>query len=153
MSTLCTTKNKTLPVTVLCSLSEDSNKCPVVSGASVYDAQAMLRLINPEPEFDWFANCEDPSLRIEDEYADNNIFAIVTDPTIYPNPADDMITIKGLSGKEKIVIYNVQGQIVKEIIASSDLLPISTNNLSNGVYTVRITGTGYIVIKKFIIIH
>jgi hypothetical protein len=130
-----------------------AGKCSVVSGNSVYDAQALLRLLNPEIEFDWIANCEDPELRIEDEYVDDNSSAIVADPTIYPNPANDIITIAGLYGNEKIIIYNIQGHILKEIIASIDLLPISTNDFSNGVYTVSITGTGYNVVKKIIIIH
>jgi hypothetical protein len=134
-------------------LYEIANNCPIVSGYSVYDAQAMLRLLNPEIEFDWLANCEDPELRIEDEYVDDNSSAIVADPTIYPNPANDIITIAGLYGNEKIIIYNIQGHILKEIIASIDLLPISTNDFRNGVYTVSITGTGYNVVKKIIIIH
>jgi hypothetical protein len=134
-------------------LYEIANNCPIVSGYSVYDAQALLRILNPEVEYDWVTNCEDPSLRTEDEHTNeyDNIFVI--EPTLYPNPVYDVLYISGLIGKEKIIIYNSQGQIVKEIIANGDSLSISTNDLVNGVYTISILNLENAIVKKFVVIR
>jgi hypothetical protein len=134
-------------------LIEIANKCPIVSGYAVYDAQALLRILNPEIEFDWLANCEDPSLRTEEEYTNDydTTFAIV--PILYPNPVNNILNISGLSGKEKIIIYNTQSQILKEMIAIGNQIAISTHDLSNGVYTLSILSIESTVVKKFVVIR
>jgi hypothetical protein len=134
-------------------LIEIANKCPIVSGYAVYDAQALLRILNPEIEFDWLVNCEDPSLRTEEEYTNDydTTFAIV--PILYPNPVNNILNISGLSGKEKIIIYNTQSQILKEMIAIGNQIAISTHDLSNGVYTLSILSIESTVVKKFVVIR
>jgi hypothetical protein len=113
----------------------------------------LLRILNPEIEFDWLANCEDPSLRTEEEYTNDydTTFAIV--PILYPNPVNNILNISGLSGKEKIIIYNTQSQILKEMIAIGNQIAISTHDLSNGVYTLSILSIESTVVKKFVVIR
>jgi hypothetical protein len=136
-------------------LIEIAGKCPTVSGYAVYDAQAMLKVLNPEIEFDWVVNCENAGLRVAEddvieEQAEINNFV---EPAIYPNPASDLIVISGLTGDERIIIYNAQGQTVKAAYVSDFATSIAVTDLANGVYTVSITGRTYRSIKKFIILR
>ena len=136
-------------------LIEIANKCPIVSGYAVYDAQALMRTLNPEIEYDWGTNCENAGLRVAEddvieEQAEINNFV---EPAIYPNPASDLIVISGLTGDERIIIYNAQGQTVKAAYVSDFATSIAVTDLANGVYTVSITGRTYRSIKKFIILR
>ena len=61
--------------------------------------------------------------------------------SVFPNPTDENLNImlsqnqKGLIAK----IYNVNGEIVKEIVIDRALTTINVNNLSKGLYMYRIT--------------
>ena len=57
--------------------------------------------------------------------------------TIYPNPAKNLITIKGdFNGLENITILNLLGQKVMEKTLISNEEKIDVSSLSNGVYTI-----------------
>jgi len=56
---------------------------------------------------------------------------------IYPNPAKNLITIKGeFNGSENITIFNLLGQKVVEKNTISNEDKIDVSSLSNGVYTI-----------------
>lgn len=56
---------------------------------------------------------------------------------IYPNPAKNLITIKGeFNGSENITIFNLLGQKVIEKTMNSNEEKIDVSSLSNGVYTI-----------------
>ncbi len=64
------------------------------------------------------------------DFVKNNI-------TIYPNPAKNLITIKGdFNGLENITILNLLGQKVMEKALISNEEKIDVSSLSNGVYTI-----------------
>jgi hypothetical protein len=68
---------------------------------------------------------------------------------IYPNPAKNLITIKGeFNGAETVTIFNLLGQKVIEKSLMSNEEKIDVSSLSNGVYTVYFNTTK--VGKKFI---
>ncbi|MDD4848062.1 MAG: T9SS type A sorting domain-containing protein [Bacteroidales bacterium] len=73
---------------------------------------------------------------------------------IFPNPADNMITIKGET-IDKIVIYNILGQNIENIsTTNSSILHINTASYTNGTYILRIyTLDGATISKRIVIAH
>lgn len=65
-------------------------------------------------------------------------FNAVNPVIIYPNPAKDNISIRGLSGNETVQIYDVAGRKVKQIINRVTQLHIGITDLSEGVFHVLI---------------
>lgn len=54
---------------------------------------------------------------------------------VYPNPANDKVTIEGI-GIAEIEVYNTLGQLVKNVQGANE---ISVAGLPEGVYVLRIT--------------
>ncbi|MCK9289986.1 MAG: T9SS type A sorting domain-containing protein [Bacteroidales bacterium] len=65
------------------------------------------------------------------ETINNTIFSV------YPNPATDLITIKGVSPKTELIIINTNGEIVFQTIAGSYEIPIDISGLPTGMYFVN----------------
>jgi hypothetical protein len=59
-----------------------------------------------------------------------------TSPTLFPNPANESVTIQGENLGE-ISIYNILGQKVDAFITEESLMVIPTANYQNGVYFIR----------------
>ncbi len=71
--------------------------------------------------------------------------------SIYPNPATDIVNIKG-NDIQSVEVYNVLGQII-EVIDNIDVnnLTINTSNYSNGTYLIKITtNSNNITINKLL---
>ena len=65
--------------------------------------------------------------------------------SIYPNPANNHITIDGLAPQSTIKVLNIHGSIVYESSnENSEELDLSLVNLSPGVYFIRVTNSRYI---------
>jgi hypothetical protein len=82
----------------------------------------------------------------------------MSDIELFPNPAQNTITVKGTLGDPtdtKIVIYNSIGQVVasKDFKAGGSLFEesVSLNNLSNGIYFMRIINNGEKINRQFTI--
>ena len=60
---------------------------------------------------------------------------------LYPNPANEKVTIEGVEAKE-VQVYNTFGQLVKTVRNSNE---VSLEGLPQGVYLLRITGMNGIV--------
>ena len=56
--------------------------------------------------------------------------------TLFPNPANDFVTLKGES-LGTVRVYNVIGQKVEEFEANDSELRINTTSYENGVYVVK----------------
>jgi hypothetical protein len=56
--------------------------------------------------------------------------------TLYPNPANDFVTLSG-ENLGKVRIYNALGQKVNEFEANGSELRINTTNYENGVYFIK----------------
>jgi hypothetical protein len=55
---------------------------------------------------------------------------------IFPNPAEDLVFIEGLSNKDHVTIVNVQGQVMNVTMVDNQ---IQTRNLPSGLYLIAIT--------------
>ncbi|MGL5891296.1 MAG: T9SS type A sorting domain-containing protein, partial [Bacteroidia bacterium] len=58
--------------------------------------------------------------------------------SIYPNPANDLITINSAELFDSWQLYNSAGQLINSGTGASAQLSISTEALSNGVYMLSI---------------
>jgi hypothetical protein len=67
---------------------------------------------------------------------------------IYPNPANEQITIQGISKEARVEIYNVSGQLVKSIQSPSTSIDIS--QLEKGFYFLKVTSEGKSQTLKFV---
>ena len=67
---------------------------------------------------------------------------------LYPNPADDFITIKG-KNLDTVSIFNALGQKVDEFKADGNELSFSTAKYSNGIYFIKAGET----VMKFVVKH
>jgi len=69
--------------------------------------------------------------------------------SIYPNPAADNLTIE-VPQQATIEILNIQGQLVKTLLASSTKTIVDVSALPGGVYVVEVKTEKGIKVKKFI---
>ena len=81
------------------------------------------------------------ALGIEDESLAQSI-------TLYPNPVSDILTIDSKISLIKVEIYSVLGQKVKELYSGFN--SITTDNLSKGIYIVRLQSENGFATKKLI---
>lgn len=78
---------------------------------------------------------------------------IETESMIYPNPANKEINVS-VENMTKVTVYNSIGQMVFAQDASSDVMTISTESMTNGIYYVTIetsegtTSTQKVVVNK-----
>ena len=56
--------------------------------------------------------------------------------TLFPNPANDFVTLKGES-LGTVRVYNTLGQVMDKFEANGNELRISTAGYENGVYVVK----------------
>ncbi len=104
----------------------------------------------------WFTTLESGLIEFNDEGIVNEHLGIVrTDAaniTVYPNPASDMISIKGNSILS-VRIYNTLGQVVAEMTGNgSQAVSVSTSNLKSGLYIVTVEdASGNIGEQKIVI--
>lgn len=59
---------------------------------------------------------------------------------VYPNPANNVLNVKNAAGSQ-VVIYNLLGEAVQSVRATTDNLVLDVTGLSAGSYIVRISGT------------
>ena len=57
--------------------------------------------------------------------------------TIYPNPAKDVLRITNISNNQEIMIYSINGAVVKRVIASDDT-EINISDLRAGLYIIGV---------------
>lgn len=73
------------------------------------------------------------------EIALNNI-------SLYPNPAQDVVNIKGYSGTMNVNVANALGQVVMNTVAQNQAIDVSS--LASGVYTVTISTAEGVSVNK-----
>lgn len=72
--------------------------------------------------------------------------------TIYPNPAKNYTTIKGIDGSLfNVEVINVSGQVVESYHKIKSKLILNTSNYNSGVYFVRIESNRQTTTKKIIV--
>jgi hypothetical protein len=65
---------------------------------------------------------------------------------IFPNPANNILTIQSKMPVENVKIYTAQGVLVNEVFTNN----IDLSGLSAGIYFVEVTVDGKSATKKFI---
>jgi len=68
--------------------------------------------------------------------------------TIFPNPANNRLTINGLDHNSTISIYDINGKLVYKSEAITNQIDIS--NFQNGIYAIKIESENHVIIKKII---
>jgi len=56
---------------------------------------------------------------------------------VYPNPVNSSLKVENLDGSTDIGIYNVMGQVVRTIPSATGSIDVNMDDLSNGLYFVR----------------
>lgn len=68
---------------------------------------------------------------------------------VYPNPANDFVTISG-EGLDVVSVYNALGQKVDEFVSEGTECKIATNKYENGVYFVKVNNGPAV---RFVVTH
>ena len=79
------------------------------------------------------------------------ISEINKDITIYPIPANDFLTINSSNLINKIEIIDISGKVILSQNTNSENVRLNTQNLTNGVYFIKIQTTDKIITEKIII--
>ena len=70
---------------------------------------------------------------------------------IYPNPADQILTIEtNLSTEKTIYITNTHGQLIHTIQSSETIVHIDIKDLAIGMYFIQMEDGAYSVTEKFV---
>jgi uncharacterized repeat protein (TIGR01451 family) len=69
---------------------------------------------------------------------------------VFPNPSNDVVYINLPELTRKVQVFNINGEMVKEIIPQRPVAEIPIQNLPKGVYAVRIYSSGNIISTKFV---
>ena len=83
----------------------------------------------------------------------NESFQSVSDISIFPNPATNMITIKNNSNSNEayLEVYDITGRIVKSMNCTLDAdVSIDISNLNSGNYILKVKSENGIAVKKFV---
>jgi len=68
---------------------------------------------------------------------------------VYPNPANDKLTVQGVNGKFELFVYSSDGKLVLQDVCSNKNINIS--HLLKGIYIVKVVANNRIVFEKKII--
>lgn len=70
---------------------------------------------------------------------------------MYPNPANENVTLQGLSGNETIQVVDVAGRVVLSTTAKNTTETINVSELNAGIYSVIVNNNGSIGMKNLVI--
>jgi hypothetical protein len=76
-----------------------------------------------------------------------------TSTSIYPNPANDLLTIDGLMGSNTLQIINEQGQIIFNQRTFNAKHTIELQGLTSGIYYLKIQSDQGVQFKKVVVSH
>ncbi len=71
--------------------------------------------------------------------------------TIYPNPVQDILNIKGAVNIQEVQIINLVGQVVYIQKVESDFLKLNLSNLRSGIYNLKVKIADGYVNKKIVV--
>jgi hypothetical protein len=90
-------------------------------------------------------------------YFDQGFYTSITDEDsagkilVYPNPAQNFINIKGISGSERVIISNMTGETVISQSVANDIQNIDISSLNPGIYLIRVDLKNNKIISKKIV--
>ena len=71
--------------------------------------------------------------------------------TMFPNPANEYVTIDRLPGSARVHIFDLTGKSVYSAAVESEQTTISTGHFANGIYIVQIVCNGTVESRKLIV--
>jgi endoglucanase len=69
---------------------------------------------------------------------------------IFPNPANDVLNIKGLAAKDDLLLIDMKGRILKSTTIEESTIAINTSELANGSYIIQVQRENGFASKSFI---
>nr|NQU90745.1 T9SS type A sorting domain-containing protein [Bacteroidota bacterium] len=71
---------------------------------------------------------------------------------LFPNPAEDNVTISGIQHFDKLVVYDAAGMVEKsKPLEGNNQIVMNTNDMAAGIYFVKISGKQHHVVKKLMV--
>jgi hypothetical protein len=132
-----------------------AEQCPLIGGRAVFKArelQAYYRVPHWNDQ-----TCLPVDSR--DEYKEVNATTIATDFSVFPNPADDVLTIslsQNLTSTAKVSISDLSGRLLstQSMDAETQQLILPLNKMVNGIYVVILRmSDGKTMHQKFVVNH
>ncbi|NNC85830.1 MAG: T9SS type A sorting domain-containing protein, partial [Bacteroidia bacterium] len=121
------------------SLFSIANQCPLEGGAAVFMARSMYYLIDRTAHYDdrWLCLQEGIILREQNVDISSNNF------NVYPNPANNELTVTYSIEEEETTIFELYDGIGKKLIRSTldkndNTIIIDVSNIKNGIYFYKI---------------
>jgi len=72
---------------------------------------------------------------------------------VYPNPASDLVAIKGTNGSmfTSVQAFDITGRVVYASDATGNSLSIDVSNWNNGIYLVQIATENGVQVKRIVV--
>lgn len=67
-----------------------------------------------------------------------NTNEITSELKVYPNPAQNLVTVSGLERKNNLLLFDVHGKLIGSYQVSESTYALSINSLSNGIYWLKV---------------
>ncbi len=80
-----------------------------------------------------------------------DIFGAINSIHIYPNPANDFVTISNMPIGSTVRVLDVTGKVVYSSKITSEQTTINTADFTNGIYLIRIDNNGNIANRKLVV--
>jgi hypothetical protein len=71
--------------------------------------------------------------------------------TIFPNPAQNQVSVSGLNGRSEISLCDMTGRVITTETVNNTLHTMNLSNVSNGVYMLRISSGGQVSTEKIVV--
>ena len=127
---------------------DQGNWYEITTDLSAYAGQEFWIAIRHFNCTDWFyLDVDDISLGIGDAVIENTADYM----SIYPNPAKDKVVVTSDVTVNEYRVYDVTGAEVMSNKVNSDTFEVNVDNLTAGVYYLRIYADGLVQSKKFVV--
>lgn len=94
-----------------------------------------------EAAFDYFRVTESSTLSVNQLNTTNY-------PIVYPNPTSENITISNLKENDEILLFDLQGKLLKHEKATQSTLVLNLKSFQNGAYLIRVNDKVFKVVKE-----
>ncbi|MCQ2310900.1 MAG: T9SS type A sorting domain-containing protein [Paludibacteraceae bacterium] len=91
---------------------------------------------------------EETKFVVDNQPTDVNTIQTTKAIQIYPNTAQDIVYIAGVSTNDNILIYSMSGNLMASILVSENPMPVYIGNFAVGTYLLMINNVPYKMIKK-----
>lgn len=74
--------------------------------------------------------------------------ALMQHPVLYPNPAKDVIELQGVEPNTRVIVWNMQGQVMAEALTGSGRFMLDCSGWPAGIYAVHVPGERPLLLAK-----